>query len=150
MVLAQKRKYRPMEQDKSPEINPHTHGYHIFDKGHNTQWEKIVSSISGAGKSWTCACKKKKMEFEHFLTSCAYVHAQLLQSCLTLCDLMDWSLPASSVHGIFQARILEWVAMPSSRDLSDPEIALQVDSLPTEPLENPVTNTIHKDKHKMD
>ena len=36
------------------------------------------------------------------------------QSCPTLCDTMDCSLPDSSVHGILQARILEWVAMPSS------------------------------------
>ena len=34
----------------------------------------------------------------------------------------DCSLPGSSVHGILQARILEWVAMPSSRDLPDPEV----------------------------
>ena len=41
------------------------------------------------------------------------VHAQSLgQSCLTLCKPMDCSLPGSSVHGISQARILEWVAMP--------------------------------------
>ena len=37
---------------------------------------------------------------------------------LTLCDLMDCNLPGSSVHGIFQARILEWVAMPFSRESS--------------------------------
>ena len=37
------------------------------------------------------------------------------QSCLTLCDPMDCSLPGSSVHGIFQARILVWVAIPFSR-----------------------------------
>ena len=37
------------------------------------------------------------------------------QSCLTLCSPMDCSPPGSSVHGILQARILEWVAMPSSR-----------------------------------
>ena len=36
------------------------------------------------------------------------------QPCLTLCDPMDWSPPGSSVHGIFQARILEWVAIPFS------------------------------------
>ena len=36
-----------------------------------------------------------------------------LQSCLTLCNPMDCSLPGSCVHGILQARILEWVAMPS-------------------------------------
>ena len=38
----------------------------------------------------------------------------LLQSCLTFCDPMDHSLPGSSVHGILLARILEWVATPSS------------------------------------
>ena len=36
------------------------------------------------------------------------------QSCLILCDSLDCSLPGSSVHGIFQARILEWVAISSS------------------------------------
>ena len=44
--------------------------------------------------------------------------AKSLQSCPTLCDLMDHSLPGSSVHGILQAQILEWVAMPSSRGSS--------------------------------
>ena len=43
------------------------------------------------------------------------VHAKLLQSCLTLCDPTECSLPGSSVHEVLQARILEWVAMPSSR-----------------------------------
>ena len=42
------------------------------------------------------------------------VHAKSLQSCLTLCDPMDCSPPGSSVPGILQARILEWVAIPSS------------------------------------
>ena len=41
--------------------------------------------------------------------------AKSLQSCPTLCDSMDCSLPGSSVHGISQPRILEWVVMPSSR-----------------------------------
>ena len=39
------------------------------------------------------------------------------QSCPTLCDPMDCSPPGSSVHGILQSRILEWVAMPSSNQL---------------------------------
>ena len=43
------------------------------------------------------------------------VCAKSLWSCLTLCNPMDCSLPGSSVHGIVQARILEWVAMPSSK-----------------------------------
>ena len=47
------------------------------------------------------------------------VHAQ---SCPTLCNPLDCSPPGSSVHGIFQARILEWVACPPPGDLSDPGI----------------------------
>ena len=45
-----------------------------------------------------------------------------LQSCETLCNTMDCSPPGSSVQGILQARMLEWVAMPSSRGSSDPGI----------------------------
>ena len=48
------------------------------------------------------------------------MRAQLLQSCLTLCDPMDWGPPGSSVHGILQTRILEWVAMPCTRGSSQP------------------------------
>ena len=48
------------------------------------------------------------------------LHAKSLQLCSTLCDPMDCSPPGSSVHGILQARILEWVAMPSSRGSSQP------------------------------
>ena len=54
------------------------------------------------------------------------------------CDSLDCSPPGSSVHDILQARILEWVAFPFSKDLPDPVIepgspALQADSLPSEP-----------------
>ena len=56
------------------------------------------------------------------LSFCA-VCAKLLQSCPTLCNPMDCSPPGFSVHGILQARILEWVAMPSSKgDLPEPGI----------------------------
>ena len=55
-----------------------------------------------------------------------YVHAKLLPSCPNLCNPMDCSLPGSSVCGIFQARILEWVAMPSSRGSSWPRDRNQV------------------------
>ena len=48
------------------------------------------------------------------------LHAALLQSCPTLFNSMDYSLPGSSVHGILQARILEWVATSSSRGSSQP------------------------------
>ena len=42
----------------------------------------------------------------------------IAQSCLALCDPMDYGPPSSSVHGIFQARILEWVAISYSRGSS--------------------------------
>ena len=54
------------------------------------------------------------------------VHAKSLESFLTLCNPMDHSPPGSSVHGIIQARILECVAMPSSRGSSQPRDRPQV------------------------
>ena len=44
------------------------------------------------------------------------VHAKLLQPCLTLCNPMDYNPPGSSVHGVLQARILEWVTVPPPGD----------------------------------
>ena len=59
---------------------------------------------------------EKKYKIIAFKT--VYVHAKLPQSCSTLCNPMDCSLPGSSVHGILQARIMEWVVMLSSRGSS--------------------------------
>ena len=64
--------------------------------------------------------------FDGKICICLYTHththththtccAKSLQLCPTLCNPVDCSLPGSSVHGILHARILEWVAMPSSR-----------------------------------
>ena len=69
---------------------------------------------------------------------CAHVHAQ---SCPTLCDPMNCSPPGFSVHGISQARILEWVAISFSRRyfptqaLNPHLLHWQVNSLPLRPLE---------------
>ena len=46
--------------------------------------------------------------------------SEVAQSCLTLCDPMDCCLPGSSVHGILQAIVLEWIAIPFSRGSSWP------------------------------
>ena len=63
--------------------------------------------------------ERSRLETEFWgLSVCARVYAKLLQSCPTLCDPMDCSLPGSSVHGILQARTLDWVAMLSSRGSS--------------------------------
>ena len=52
--------------------------------------------------------------------------SEVSQSCPTLCDPVDWSPPGSSVHGILQARILEWVAISFSGGSSRPRDRSQV------------------------
>ena len=59
------------------------------------------------------------------------VHAKSFQSCLNLCNPMDCSPPGSSVHGVFQARRLECVAMPSPRRSPDSRIKLASLTSPT-------------------
>ena len=56
--------------------------------------------------------KKKRDQKPLYIKACA----KSLQTCLTLCNPIDYSPPGSSVHGILQVRILEWVAMLSSRE----------------------------------
>ena len=55
-----------------------------------------------------------------------YIESEVAQSCLTLCDPVDCSPPGSSVHGILQARILEWIAIFFSRGSSWPRDRTQV------------------------
>ena len=74
-----------------------------------------------------CSREVTKSDTTEWLT---HMHAKSLQSCLTLCDPMDCSLPGSSVHGILQARILEWVAMSFSRGSLQPRNRAQVSLLP--------------------
>ena len=52
--------------------------------------------------------------------------SEVAQSCLTLCDPIDCGPPGSSVHGILQARILEWVAISFSMKSSRPRDQTQV------------------------
>ena len=74
--------------------------------------------------------------------SAMYVHAKSFQLCPTLCNPTDYNLPSSSVPGILQTGILEWVVMPSSRGSSPPmdqnciscSSCIAADSLTIEPL----------------
>jgi len=66
----------------------------------------------GRKKNWALTCHAKTKSVSEWVL-CAY-------SCLTLCDSMDCSPPGSSVHGIIQARILEWVAISFCRESSQP------------------------------
>ena len=84
------------------------------------------------------------MPFTTFFHPCA--HAKSLQSCPALCETMDCSPPGSSVHGILQARILEWVATSYSRGSNPTQgsnlhllcfLRWQEDSLPLAPPGKP-------------
>ena len=72
---------------------------------------------------------------------------EVTQSCPTLCKPMDCSPPGSSVHGIFQARVLEWVAISFSRGSSRPRdrtwvSCLQADALSSEPPGKPKLSVV--------
>ena len=61
--------------------------------------------------------KRNDIQNKHFITK-RKKESEVAQSCRTLCDPVDCSLQRSSVHGIFQTRVLEWVAIASSRGSS--------------------------------
>ena len=75
---------------------------------HRRQSTRLSRPGDSPGKSTGVGC--------HFLLQCMKVksESEVAQSCLTLSNLMDCSLPGSSVHGIFQARVLEWGAIAFS------------------------------------
>ena len=70
--------------------------------------------------------KPFSLHLQAYPDMCKYIifinesESELTQLCLTLCDPMDCSLPGSSVHGILQARILDWVAISFSRESFHP------------------------------
>ena len=107
---------------------------------HKQQPTRLPHPWDSPGKNTGVGC--------HFLLQCMKVksESEVAQSCPTLSDLMDYSLPGSSVHGIFQARALEWGAIafsghghdPPGKGILQPQSsqqvasALQASSLPAE------------------
>src|SRR5574338_595018 len=79
---------------------------------HRWQPTRLPRPWDSPGKNTGVGC--------HFLLQCMKVksESEVTQSCPTLCDPMDWSLQGSSIHGIFQARVLEWGAITFSSILS--------------------------------
>ena len=74
--------------------------------------------LKKAKKKIIYICWIKNSDWSPYIKAC--VCAKLLQSCPTLCDPMDCSPRGSFVYGIFQAIILQWVAMPCPRGSSQP------------------------------
>ena len=71
------------------------------------------------------------------------VESGVAQSCLTVCDPMDCSLPGYSVHGIFQAIVLEWIAISFSRGSSWPRDRTQVSHIVDRPFTVWATREVH-------
>ena len=93
---------------------------------HRLQPTRLPHPWDSPGKNTGVGCQ--------FLLQCMKVkrESELAESCLTLRDPMDFSLPGSSAHGIFQARALEWVPLPSPVHMSSVQFSRSVvsDSLP--------------------
>ena len=92
---------------------------------HRWQPTRLPHPWDSPGKNTGVGC--------HCLLQCMKVksESEVTQSCLTLSDPMDCSLPGSSVHGIFQARVLEWGAIAFSRDIVSIQFSSVAQSCPT-------------------
>ena len=114
----------------------------------NDQWTKRSNYLTGGKQEplslWlvfyqaylelcvcVCVCVCAGVRIPGFMTITC-VRAQSLQSCLTLCDPLDHGPPGSSVHGILQARVLEWVAISFSSHKVWSEWSEVTQSCPTE------------------
>ena len=81
--------------------------------------QRLPPCLKAVGPHPCCIFTQPSVSLRHLLL-CLLLPCLVALSCPTLCDPTDCSPPGSSVHGIFQARILEWVAISSSREYSWP------------------------------
>ena len=92
-------------------------------------WHSLKSLADASAHSCPCQANHTKAWCYILITISREVkwsESEVAQSCLTVCDPMDCSLPGSSVHGIFQAIVLEWIAISFSRGSSQPRDWTQV------------------------
>ena len=90
--------------------------------------EKHLNFLEIPLQNWVTGLKCNRFELKQKVTEVSRwmpsrgmkSESEVAQWCLTLCDPMDCSLPGSSVHGIFQARVLEWISTSFSRGSSQP------------------------------
>ena len=107
----------------------------------NIKWPHIICGSKKHNK-WTnktqryreqtSGCQRRELPSEQNRwreINCTVMHGEVSQSCPTLCDPRDCSLPGSSVHGIFQAIVLEWIAISFSRKSSRPRDRTQVSDI---------------------
>ena len=83
-------------------------------------WKEILWKLASLGipDFFTCAATFYQQLFQKALIcTIAATAVSAVSACPTLCDPMEYSLPGSSVHGIFQARVLEWVAISSPQGI---------------------------------
>ena len=110
----------------TPARNPTSLGHKVVLIQATHLWVQTSSDANAVSESEMRAQKclfswaSTLLDHTRNLAGCVYVCVCVLvaQSCLTLCDTLDCSPPGSSVHGILQAGILEWVAIPFSRRFS--------------------------------
>ena len=104
---------------------------------HRWQSTRLPHPWDSPGKNTGVSC--------HFLLQCMKVksESEVSQSCPTHSDPMDWSLPGSSVHGIFQARVLEWGAIAFSGNEGDLGSILGSGRTPGEVNGNPLPGKFH-------
>ena len=119
----------------------------VLDIGPETEHETIQSRNPACyGACMGGGDKGRKVEISNIQTicRCCLVGCVCAQSCQGLCNTMDCSLPDASVHGVFQAMILEWVAISSSRGSSRTQgsnphlLRWQADSFPIAPPGKPL------------
>ena len=93
-------------------------------RSHRRQPTRLLCPWDSPGKNTGVGC--------HFLLQCMKVksESEVAQSCPTLRDPMDCSPPGSSVHGIFQARVLEWGAIAFSPDVCQDRLKPDFSQLP--------------------
>ena len=103
-----------------------THDIFLPEKSHGQRaWQVIVHGVAKES-DMTWGINSNLLSYRNIKYPFVIGESEVAQSCPTLCDTMDCSLPGSSIHGIFQARVLEWVAISYSRGSSRPRDGTRV------------------------
>ena len=115
--------YLPCSTPSSMELEPNRSGTGLFkdvlEKTPNSKHRVFTTPRSLLLRHWWYKCITfARMSQFFFSNLLSYSEVKLIQSCPHLCNSMGCSLPGSSVHGILQSRILEWVAISFSRGSS--------------------------------